>query len=662
MSDVIKEFLVSIGYKVEEANERKFVQSIDNATKNVAKLGLAIEGALLALNAYALRVASSFDQIYYASGRVGASVTNIKSLSYGLSQMGTTAEAANTAIENFARTLRNSPGHDDVLKRLGVNVVDAKGIRRDTTALMEEFGKALRDKPQYLQALYLEMFGIDERTGQALIKGVEQFSNEYREKLKKAGLDPDKAAKDGNALTQTMRSIGSSIDIIGAKIASRLFDDQGNAFKRFLDFLDKHGDKIADTVSKLALVALQLAEAFLKLASSDEATKALNGFLGMIGKIDEKTGAFEADIDKLKIALEVFAGFIATTWVMKILGAFGLVGGGWGSLMRTLGIPIGIGLAASGGGHMTPEGYKETLASDPARAKADAELNAQGGSGKRWWKRTMPSWLGGDKDGEGEKSPEAAAKREKTSAASPPADSRAPIAGAVPSPLGAPPTNLLDNIARAEGTYRTGYNTSLAHGKFLPGGVEQELTSKSLREIQELGSYMRRQPGNPNSSALGRYQILGTSTMLAAAKALNMDLDQTKFDQATQDQMAHWIALKQGLGAWEGFKYHPRERAAAAEALAAGRIATPSARKPLTVNDILPGGLKGAVNGGLPSFQMPQAPAPSVDQSKQSTINIHQAPINVTGMNDGKQVADRIDRVQGYRTSDLVRNMRSSVG
>lgn len=127
---------------------------------------------------------------------------------------------------------------------------------------------------------------------------------------------------------------------------------------------------------------------------------------------------------------------------------------------------------------------------------------------------------------------------------------------------------VLDAIAKAEGTYDTGYNTSYGNGRYLPGGQEQNLTEMTLREVSELGRYMRKQPGNPNSSAMGRYQILTTSTMLDAAKALGMDLDTTKFDERTQDQMAMWIAKQQGLGAWEGFKKHPELLRQAQQALA----------------------------------------------------------------------------------------------
>lgn len=137
-------------------------------------------------------------------------------------------------------------------------------------------------------------------------------------------------------------------------------------------------------------------------------------------------------------------------------------------------------------------------------------------------------------------------------------------------PPGAGGRTLLDAIAQAEGTAGRGdYNASLGYGKYLPGGKEMELTGKTLNEIYQLGLHMRKQPGNPNSSALGRYQIVG-STMMDAAKALGMDPATTKFDAATQDKMAEWIARKQGLGAWEGFKTNPAALSTARGALGSG--------------------------------------------------------------------------------------------
>lgn len=138
-----------------------------------------------------------------------------------------------------------------------------------------------------------------------------------------------------------------------------------------------------------------------------------------------------------------------------------------------------------------------------------------------------------------------------------------------------PDAGVLDAIAKAEGTYGTGYNTSLGYGQYLPGGKEQNLTDKTLDEILQLGDYMRKQKGNPNSSALGRYQIVGT-TLKDAAKSLKLDLNTTKFTPEVQDRMAMWILKKQGFKAWEGFKGNPQYLQIAQAALAQNRIKSSS--------------------------------------------------------------------------------------
>jgi uncharacterized protein (TIGR02594 family) len=131
---------------------------------------------------------------------------------------------------------------------------------------------------------------------------------------------------------------------------------------------------------------------------------------------------------------------------------------------------------------------------------------------------------------------------------------------------------VLDAIAKAEGTYGTGYNTSLGNGRYLPGGKEQNLTNKTLDEILQLQSQMLKHPNNKfNSSALGRYQIVSI-TLKDAAKALKLDTKTTKFTPEVQDRLAMWILKKQGFKAWEGFKKNPKYLQIAQTALKENRI------------------------------------------------------------------------------------------
>src|SRR4029077_18858289 len=107
------------------------------------------------------------------------------------------------------------------------------------------------------------------------------------------------------------------------------------------------------------------------------------------------------------------------------------------------------------------------------------------------------------------------------------------------------------------------------------GTPPKPVTQMTLNELHHwgrtvLGPNFARATGRKPSSASGAFQIVGT-TMMDAARALGLDPATTKFTPEIQRRMASWIARRQGLGAWEGFKRHPQHRAAAAAALAAGR-------------------------------------------------------------------------------------------
>ncbi len=125
--------------------------------------------------------------------------------------------------------------------------------------------------------------------------------------------------------------------------------------------------------------------------------------------------------------------------------------------------------------------------------------------------------------------------------------------GVATADYGTPSKSLLDFIAKSEGT--RGYDTSLGFGKFLPGHQETDLQGKSLKDILDLGRYMRQQPGNPNSSALGRYQFTG-ETIRDLMGRMHLS-GAEKFDGPMQDAMASRLIQDEGpraLGRWASLR------------------------------------------------------------------------------------------------------------
>lgn len=132
-------------------------------------------------------------------------------------------------------------------------------------------------------------------------------------------------------------------------------------------------------------------------------------------------------------------------------------------------------------------------------------------------------------------------------------------------------------VMRAEGTSgKDPYNTVLGYGKY--GRPGKPITEMTLAEVYAFGREVRRRHGS--ASAMGAFQIVGR-TMKAHMKAAGLG-PHDLFSPENQRKLADDIRRTEGLGAWEGFKSHPGERARAQRGRPLNPItsSTPVAREP----------------------------------------------------------------------------------
>src|SRR6185312_10695060 len=149
-SSVIREFLVSLGFKADEGALQKFERGIEQATTAVIRLGAAVEGTAVAVIGGVAKFASNFEQLYFASRRVHASATNIKAFGLAARNFGASAEEAQGSIEGLAQALRENPGNAGLLQGMGVSLTDAHGKARDLTDVMADLGKSFASEPLFV--------------------------------------------------------------------------------------------------------------------------------------------------------------------------------------------------------------------------------------------------------------------------------------------------------------------------------------------------------------------------------------------------------------------------------------------------------------------------------------------------------------------------------
>ncbi|MGX7784747.1 transglycosylase SLT domain-containing protein [Shigella flexneri] len=231
-TETLKDFLISLGFKVDEAGARKFDAVVAGTTLKAIELGVKVEAAALSVVAFTAKIASGLDDLYWASQRTGATVEGIKQIGYAVSQVGGSVDGARGSLENLARFMRNNPGAEGFLNRLGVQTRDASGNMRDMATIFTGVGQRLSSIPYYRANQYAQMLGLDENTLMAMRRGIGQFSGEYTAMAKAIGYNADVAAVSSNKFMTSLRSFGLMAGMARDKIGSSLADGLAGSLDR----------------------------------------------------------------------------------------------------------------------------------------------------------------------------------------------------------------------------------------------------------------------------------------------------------------------------------------------------------------------------------------------------------------------------------------------
>jgi hypothetical protein len=328
MSDnVLREFLVSLGFTVDEASMKKFTTSVESVTKSVKTVGLEVAAAATGIIAGVKIISNQMENLYYASQRTGATVGNIMALRYAAGQIGLTADQAQGALENFARTLRLNPGSNSLLDSLGVT-------GKDPAEKFDSFIAKAKTMQPYVAAAYAQLFGIDADTLLMLEQGQDKrlaAEQQYRSKLAAFGIDPDQAAQAGVDFNNSIRSVKDTFSDLWIVIESKLAPVLTPLVAEFEKFAENHAGDVAQGIA--------------------DAVQSLANWIQSVNweKVGDDIGAVYDAIGGLKGVLLIMAGIQLAplvTGILNLVGAVGKLGavaagGAIGGLLKVLG-PIAL--------------------------------------------------------------------------------------------------------------------------------------------------------------------------------------------------------------------------------------------------------------------------------------------------------------------------------
>ncbi|MDR8920554.1 hypothetical protein FEP56_05317 [Burkholderia multivorans] len=687
-SVVIREFLVALGFKVDEKGLKNFREGVEGATKGVVRLIGTISGAALTVGAGVSAFASKLERLYFVSQRTGASAANLRGFEFAARNMGVSAEAATGSIENLARFLRNNPAGEGYLAILGVQTRKANGELRDTVDIMSDLGKSLANRPTWLASQFGNNLRIDENLLLAMRNGdFERFLKQYREMSQTTGLD--KAADDAHQFMTQLRGIGTAFENLGIRVEGAMLQKIGPQLDRFQRWMEEHGDEIANRVADIA-------NAFLRAA--DTIGPPLGKLVDTLLELDHSTNGWSTKILLLGVALKALGVFRIARGIWKAAAALRLMGAAGTGTASVIS-----GLIGNVGGLMTLLGRLSAIAGaafagwkigDALRDKVDGLISQLSGGKYRsiWDVLTGKDRRGLDatggytqeeidsvKDGGGAKLTPPRGAAPGAPAASPPsAAAAAPTVRAAPGESGGlvgTMSRLADTafgklIARGEGDYN-----SVNRGK--AGGYKAGTEDLENMTVAQVMAAQRAQKFN----AAGRYQII-KDTLAEAVRSMGLKGDE-KFDRGMQDRIFEQYLVhnkRRAISDYLSGKSEQLGEAIYATAKEWASVAVPKGMKTesgrisdgtMTFYDksgknkasITEAQMRLAMQNSRALYQPPAAlAAQSAATGGMTKVELHQSTqIHVNGASDPNAAGRAVEREQRAVNADMVRNLQGVI-
>ncbi len=246
-TETLKDFLVAIGYKVDESSQKKFLGGLEETIVKANLLSAALEEMAGKVAGSIGQAADTLEKLHYQSIRTGAGVQAINAFTYAAKQLGSTSEQASEGLEAFGRFLKFTGQQGGVARNfieqtLGVQTA-INGVARDSAEVFEDIAKAMQAKRMdpAIQKMFSELFGgLPQRLREAMQNpDWDKFYTGELERQKAFGIDSkmvDTAVTNAQHIRSAWQTIEDGVVSASGKIGEAL----AGPLKDMDEWLKKH--------------------------------------------------------------------------------------------------------------------------------------------------------------------------------------------------------------------------------------------------------------------------------------------------------------------------------------------------------------------------------------------------------------------------------------
>jgi hypothetical protein len=229
-SHVLREYLVALGFKIDESRARKADNFLVGLDKKAGRLGAALVGAGVAAVGLSVVFARSMERLFYNARYADTTVGRLQALEFAGRQIGLAGGEMTQGVKGFASALRANPGLVGMLEKLGVPV---KGRQMDD--VMWDFVRASKSMPFYVAQQFAEMFGMGPETLFNLQQGEEKgraAAEQRKQMARDMGVDADALAEKMVGVSNTWDRILETTNLAASAIVANLLPQ----LEQFKDF------------------------------------------------------------------------------------------------------------------------------------------------------------------------------------------------------------------------------------------------------------------------------------------------------------------------------------------------------------------------------------------------------------------------------------------
>jgi len=320
-TETIKEFLVGLGFQVDEKSLGKFNTGIMKSGVAVVALGqLAADAAkqvaaavteLLNVNRYA----EELEKINDVSERTKVAAEDIFRMGYQAEQtgsdMGALTSSLTTLTTNAGLAAIGMGRAKKVFEEIGLDVKDSNGELKETTVLMEEIRQKIKGMASGQQQAILSRLGIDPTLIKMMTEDMSGLTAEYDEMVRASGFSANQAVKDADNYRDELAKLQTAMGLIGKTVSSKLFNKLSESTERLRKLIVSNMPQIIAAISKVIEEVLYVGKIFVTIGA--RIFNVVYGVIEMISKLNDYMDGWVVKIGLAVLAWRAFnLAFFAT--------------------------------------------------------------------------------------------------------------------------------------------------------------------------------------------------------------------------------------------------------------------------------------------------------------------------------------------------------------